>query len=100
MADARDYDYCRPMRTILIRFPTDQADELILIHRLRNYGEDVYRYTRDNGKGVGELDLDEVDAAVTEFSIRGVAQSKVRKLRKWVEDEAARQNLLVTTEVL
>lgn len=88
------------MRTILIRFPTDQADEPSLIHRLRNYGEDVYRYTRENGKGAGEVGLDEIDAAVTEFSIRGVANSKVRRLRKWVEEEAKRQHLLVQIEVL
>ena len=88
------------MRTILIRIPTDQSDEFDLIHRLRNYGEDVYRYTRDAGKGMGEVDLDEVDAAISEFSIRGVAHSRVRRLREWVEDGAVRQSLQVKTEVL
>lgn len=87
------------MRTILIRFPIDQADELSLIHRLRNYGETVYHYTRNSLQGAGEVDLEELDAAAKEFSIRGVSNSKVRRLRKWVQEEAARQNLLVTTEV-
>jgi hypothetical protein len=100
IADAGGYGYSSLMRTILIRLPTHQSEQFSLIHRLRNYGEDVYRYTRDNDKGVGEVDLDEVDAATTEFSVRGVADSKVRRVRQWLEEEAARQNLEINTEVL
>lgn len=88
------------MRTILIRFPTHQSEHSGLIHRLRNYGEDVYRYTRNYGKGFGEVDIDEVDAATTEFSVRGVAGSKVRRVLQWLEEEATRQNLEINTEVL
>ncbi len=99
MADAGRYGYSSRMRTILIRFPTDQSEEFSLIHRLRNYGEDVYRYTRDHGKGTGEVELDEVDAATTEFSVRGVANSKVRRVCQWLEKEAARQNMQIIIEV-
>jgi len=87
------------MRTILIRIAADQSEEFSRIHRLRNYGEDVYRYIRDNGKGMGEVHLDEVDSATTQFFVQGVANSKVRRLCQWLEEEAARQNLQVKTEV-
>jgi len=87
------------MRTIVIRIPTDHSEELGLINRLRNYGEDVFRYVRDNGKGMGEVDLGEVDTATAEFSVRGVTNSKIRRLRLWLEGEAKRQNLPVKTDV-
>jgi len=45
------------MRTILICLLDDPAQDPSLIHRLRNYGEDVFRHVRDAGKGMGELDL-------------------------------------------
>ena len=88
------------MRTILICLLDDPAQDPSLIHRLRNYGEDVFRHVRDAGKGMGELDLAEVDSARDRFPVRHVAASKIRRLRRWLEEEAARQNLNVRTEVL
>jgi hypothetical protein len=58
-------------RTIVIRFPKDQDEEFSLIHRLRNFGEDVFRHLRDSEKGWGEIDLAEVDAATSQFTILG-----------------------------
>ncbi|MFN3817158.1 hypothetical protein [Brevundimonas sp.] len=59
-------------QTVQIGLVAHLVDEA-LIHRLRNYGEDVYRYTRDGGKGMGEVDLEEVDSAKDQFSVRRVA---------------------------
>ena len=88
-----------PMRTVLIRFVDDPVQDQGLIHRLRNFGEDVFHYVRDAGRGMGEVDLAEVDSAKDLFLVRHVAASKVRRLRRWLEDEAARQNLHILTEV-
>lgn len=85
------------MATVLVRFVDDESRELV--HRLRNYGEDVFYHLPDAERGMGQVSMDEVDAATSEFSVRGVAQSKVRRLRQWLEEEAARQNLRVSTEV-
>jgi hypothetical protein len=86
-------------RTIVIRFPKHQAEEYNLIHRLRNYGEDVYRHLQDSDRGSGEIDLAEVDAATSQFSIRGVSPRRLQRVLKWVYKEAARQNLQIDTEV-
>ena len=86
-----------PIRTVQIRIVCRPPDQFDLIHRLRNYGEDVYRYTRDNG--MGQVDLDEVDSAKDQFSVRGVANSKVRRLCRWLEKEGSRQNLQIATTV-
>ena len=84
------------LRTVEVRL-ADRSQQSDLVHRMRNYGEDVYRYTRDNG--MGEVDLGEVDAAKSHFSIHRVAQRKARDLFKWLEKEAARQNLAIVTTV-
>ena len=87
------------MRTILIRFPEGQAERYSLIHRLRNYGESVYLHVREKGKGWGDVRLDEVDSATSEFLVYRVAKRKVRQLCRWLEEEAARQNLQIITDV-
>ena len=60
-------------------------------------GEDVFRRVRDNKWG--EVDLDEVDRSTNVFSITNVKASKCRRVARWLEEEAARQFLAVTTEV-
>ena len=88
------------MRTIQIRLVKESAEGRDLVHRLRNYGEDVYHYVRDGGKGMGAVDLEEVDAAKDQFSVRHVANSKVRRLCRWIEEEGARQNLPIVTQAI
>ncbi len=87
------------LRTVLIRVVNDPDGHTDLIHRFRNFGEDVYRHTRDSGQGAGEVDIDEVDAAMNQFSVHRVARVQVRRLVGWLEKEAARQNLLIAIEV-
>lgn len=87
------------LHTVLIRLVDDPAEQSDLVHRFRNFGEDVFRYTRDGDKGTGEVDLDEVDAAIERFSVRRVARAKVRSLSAWLQQEGARQNLRVVSEV-
>jgi DNA polymerase III delta subunit len=85
--------------SITIRFKSGQAEACTLIHRLRNYGEDVFRFLRDDHNEWGELDLSEVDAATEQFTVHGVKRSKLRRLLRWIEDEAERQNLCIDTDV-
>ena len=49
------------LRTVLIRVVNDPDGHTDLIHRFRNFGEDVYRHTRDSGQGAGEVDIDAVN---------------------------------------
>ena len=68
------------------------------VHRLRNFGEDVVRQLRVDDWGMA--DLNEIDRATTQFAIRGVKASKLRRLITWIEQEADRQQLQITTEII
>ncbi|WP_240231194.1 hypothetical protein [Devosia lacusdianchii] len=67
-----------------------------LTHQFRNFGETVFGWVRDNK--LGSVDIDEVDRSTNRFSIRDVKAAKLRHLTRWVEEEAARQFLTITTE--
>jgi hypothetical protein len=78
--------------SLTIDFDPDQAEFGALLHRVRNFGEDVYRYLRTNDWG--EIDLNEVDAATTRLTIRGIKSSKLRRISTWVGEEMRQQHLL------
>ncbi|MFD2057636.1 hypothetical protein ACFSQT_32485 [Mesorhizobium calcicola] len=84
-------------RSLVINFNIDQAELYGLIHRVRNFGEDVYRFLRTNGWG--EIDIGEVDAATTQLIMRDIKHSKLRRVTAWVEEEMRRQHLLGEVEV-
>jgi hypothetical protein len=85
-------------RTVVIHFQPNPGEEShVLIGKLRNYGEDVFRFLRDTPWGT--IDLGEVDRAQTQFSITNVKASKMRRLIAWIETEALRQYLMVSIEV-
>jgi hypothetical protein len=67
-------------------------------HQFRNFGETVFKWVSDNGFGV--VDIGEVDRSTTRFAVTGVKTSKVRRVTHWVEEEASRQFLTISTEVL
>lgn len=83
--------------TILIKFSAGPGEEAgAMVHRLRNFGEDVFRQLRDTNWG--DIDLDEVDRATSEFAVRGIKQAERQRLARWLQDEAARQQLIVSLE--
>ena len=85
-------------RIVVIHFQPNMGEEShILVHRLGNFGEDVFRFLRDSQWGT--VDLGEVDRAKTHFSVINVKESKLRRLIAWIEDEAARQFLKISIEV-
>ena len=66
-----------------------QAVEIVVIcpsaadlHRFRNFGEDLWRAFRDDDRV--SLDIDEVDRAITHFTVKVHAWSKdiVRKIER------------------
>ncbi|WP_256752321.1 hypothetical protein [Mesorhizobium sp. Mes31] len=76
---------------LTIDFDPEQAETDALIHRVRNFGEDVYRYLRTTGWG--EIKMAEVDAAMTQLIIRDIKGSKLRRVRAWIVDEMNRHHL-------
>ena len=84
-------------RTITIHFPAGQAEEFDLIHRLRNFGEDVFRFLRANDWG--SVDIEEIDRAISFFSTHDIKRSKLRRLTAWLDAEAERHNLLISMEI-
>ncbi len=83
--------------TILIRFRAAPGEEPgVLIHRLRNFGEDVFRQLRESEWG--KVDIDEIDCATEEFTVTHIKQANKLRLMRWLAEEAARQHLAVTLE--
>mgnify|MGYP001100991612 CR=1 FL=1 len=85
------------MATIVIRLEGQPAGHGPLTHQFRNFGEDVFRQVR--GNEWGEVNVGEVDRSTNMFSIANVNASTCRRVVRWVEKEAVRQFLTVTTEV-
>ena len=84
-------------RTITINFPPERNYADSLIPKLRNFGETVWHYVKDNELGIA--DLEEIDRATTFFTVHRVKATKLRRLSKWLEDEASRQFLTITLNV-
>lgn len=85
-------------RTLVIHFQPNLGEEShILVHRVGNFGEDVFRFLRDNQWGTA--DLGEVDRVKTHFSVANVKAPKLRRLIGWIEGEASRQYIRVSIEV-
>jgi len=85
------------MRTIVIHFEP-QDEDIAFVHRLRNFGEDVWGQARKAGWGT--VSIDEIDRATTQFSIRDVHAKKLRRLTTWIQREADLRHLRIIMEVL
>jgi len=66
-----------------VELMTQATDDLV--HRFRNFGEDVYR-----ALGKGLVDLDEIDEATTCFHVRGVPKRQLSQVRRQIEAVGAR----------
>ncbi|MEQ1950646.1 hypothetical protein [Mesorhizobium sp. CN2-181] len=84
-------------RSLTIHFDPAQAEQFLLIHRVQNFGEDVFRELRVTQWG--EIDIHEVDTATDCLVVRRIANSKVRRLKAWIEREMARQHLKGLVEI-
>jgi hypothetical protein len=86
------------MRTVVIHFDPQQDEQALLIHRLRNFGEDVWRHVRDADWGC--VSIDEVDRATTQFAITEVRAKKLRRLTAWLQLQADLQHLRIKMEIV
>lgn len=84
-------------RTLTIRFDIVQAEQFSLMHRVQNFGEDVFRELRVTQWG--EIDIHEVDRAMDCLVVRRVANSKLRRLKAWIEKEMVRQHIEGIVEI-
>ena len=68
-------------KTILVRISDAPTPDIV--HRFRNFGEDVYRALRDSC----DVDLDEIDSSTNRFHVRGIKARQVGRVVKLIESE-------------
>jgi hypothetical protein len=59
-----------------------------IIHRFRNFGEDVYRALRDTCA----VSIEEVDASTTSFTVRGIHRSDLGDVTQTIKRELKRHH--------
>ena len=59
-----------------------------IVHRFRNFGEDVYRALRDSC----DIDLDEIDASTHRFLVRGIKARQVGRVIMLINSELRAHN--------
>jgi hypothetical protein len=69
-------------RWIVIDFDQER-DPRSLMHRVRNFGEDLYRACRDDGWA--EISLDEVDRATDQLTVRVLSAKRERRIAAMIE---------------
>jgi hypothetical protein len=70
------------LRKIIIEFDP-QPDRYALVHRVRNFGEDLYRVCREDGWA--EISLDEVDRATNQLIVKVGSARRERRITAMIE---------------
>jgi hypothetical protein len=86
------------MRTVVIHFDAQQDERARLIHRLRNFGEEIW--TQARAADWGSVNLDEVDKATTQFSVTDVHTKKLRRLTTLLQQKANLRHLRISIGVI
>jgi hypothetical protein len=60
----------------------------VVVHRFRNFGQDVYRQLRD----ICAVSIEEIDRATTSFVLREIRTRDLPKVRKLLLREIKRHN--------
>jgi hypothetical protein len=71
--------------------PTDSSARADIVHRIRNFGEDLYRELKRSG--LAEIDLDEVDRAIDQIHARAIKVRKVRTVSAFIAKMLEQHNL-------
>ena len=71
-----------------IRIAVSDAPTAEVVHRFRNFGEDIYRALRDQCS----VSINEIDAATTSFLVRDIHKRDVRRISKIIREELRRHN--------
>jgi len=74
-------------RRIIIDFDAE-PDERALIHRVRNFGEDLFRACREDGWA--EISLDEMDRATNQLIVKVGSARRERRIAAMIEALLAR----------
>jgi hypothetical protein len=73
---------------LTITFPNMVTDkDGYLLHRVRNFGETLFRHFRDSNRGF--IDLKQVDAATTRLIVTRIRSRDLRRTVKLIEQMAA-----------
>jgi len=72
-----------PDIVIDFELPTESSARGDIIHRIRNFGEDLYRELKRTG--LAEIDLGEVDRAIDQIRARTIKARKVRTASAFIE---------------
>ena len=72
-----------------IRIAVADAPTPEVVHRFRNFGEDIYRALRDQCS----VSIDEIDASTTSFLVKDIHRQDVRRISKIIREELRRHNL-------
>jgi hypothetical protein len=59
-----------------------------VVHRFRNFGEDIYRALREECS----VSIDEIDAATTSFMVRDIHKRDVGRITKLIKEELRRHH--------
>jgi hypothetical protein len=82
--------------TIRVRIPDDADPTGTIVHRFRNFGEDIFRVLRD----ICSVDLDEIDRCTSTFCIRDVADTDLPRVMEVIEHELRHHNFLETANLV
>jgi hypothetical protein len=67
-----------------------------IVHRFRNFGEDIYRAFRERYS----VSLEEIDASTTHFHIREIRRRHLRSVTREILRMAAEHNFVVSASVV
>ena len=81
-------------KTVLVRISDEPTPDIV--HRFRNFGEDVYRALRDSC----DIDIDEVDASTDRFHVRGIKARQVGRVVTLIKAELRAHNFDETGSVV
>jgi len=80
----------------VIRVEVADVPTADVIHRFRNFGEDVCRVLRERCA----IDIQEIESSTTSFLIREIRNSEVGVVREVVERELRRHNFAKTSKLV
>lgn len=79
-----------------LRIEISDAPTPVIVHRFRNFGEDVYRAFREPYS----VSIAEIDASTTRFHVRQIRRRAVRTVTKEILRLAEEHKFIVTVVVL
>ncbi len=80
-------------KAVLVQISDQPTPEIV--HRFRNFGEDVYRALRNSC----DIDLDEIDASTGSFHVRGIKARQVGQVVMLIKSELRAHNFSETGSV-